>query len=201
MARRRRAYEKGVRQFFAWVFGDSTLAERHKRGVPLSKEDEARKDRLVRDYAKRFVARAKGEPEWGRGTIEAFLKEQKDRAERHEIEASTIKNYRNPLRLFCIMNDIPVNWEKLNKKLPKGREAADDRPPTVEEVKKILRFVDPRIRLIVLVMISSGIRIGSWDYMRRGRISPIERDGKVVAARLNAYNKGPWEMVRHVHLT
>ena len=36
-------------------------------------------------------------------------------------------------------------------------------------------------------MASSGIRLGAWDYLRWGNIKPIERDGKVVAAKIIVY--------------
>jgi integrase len=192
----RRHYELRTRQFFAWVYGDRVLGAPQKQGRPLSgsETEEREKDRLAREYARRFVTRAKKEPEWAGATIEAFLMEHKERVERHEIEGSTIGSYSKPLRLFTTMNDVSVNWPKILKKMPKGRHAADDRPPTTDEVKKILRFADPRIKPIVLTMLSSGIRIGSWDYARWGHIQPIMRDGKVVAASLKAYNTkgGRW---------
>ena len=36
-------------------------------------------------------------------------------------------------------------------------------------------------------MASSGIRLGAWDYLKRGHIKPIERSGKTVAARVIVY--------------
>ena len=33
-------------------------------------------------------------------------------------------------------------------------------------------------------MISSGIRVGAWDYLYWGNIQPIEQEGKIVAARM-----------------
>jgi hypothetical protein len=36
-------------------------------------------------------------------------------------------------------------------------------------------------------MAYSGIRLGAWDYLRVGHIRPIEREGKVVAAKIIVY--------------
>lgn len=193
----KRKYELRMRQFLAWVYGDKMLGTPNRQGKLLSRQEEEAKDRLTRQYARRFLARAKAEPEWGTGAINDFLNEVKARVgsdEEDKIQASTVSIYVKPLKLFCTMNDLAVNWTKLSRKIPKGRHAADDRPPTLEEVKKILQYPDRRIKPIVLVMISSGIRVGSWDYLRWGHVEKIERDGQLVAARLKAYNTkaGRW---------
>ncbi len=36
-------------------------------------------------------------------------------------------------------------------------------------------------------MISSGIRVAAWDYLRWGNIRPIEMDGQIVAAKIVVY--------------
>jgi hypothetical protein len=36
-------------------------------------------------------------------------------------------------------------------------------------------------------MLSSGIRLGAWDYLRWGDVKPIEKDSRLVAARLRVY--------------
>ena len=65
-----------------------------------------------------------------------FFEFQKERAKRKEIEYSTISNYK-ALKLFVEMNfDNPVvNWKKISKGIPSGRKAANDRAPTIEELR------------------------------------------------------------------
>jgi hypothetical protein len=36
-------------------------------------------------------------------------------------------------------------------------------------------------------MASSGIRIGSWDYLQWGHIRPLEKDGEIIAAKMIVY--------------
>ncbi len=187
----KRKYELRIRQFLAWVYGDKKLGTPNRQGKLLSKQEEEKKNELTKRYAKGFVARARAEPEWASAAISDFLGEVKARVQGskgEKIEPSTVGIYAKPLKLFCTMNDITVNWAKLSRKIPKGRQAADDRPPTLEEVKKILQYPDRRIKPIVLVMISSGIRVGSWDRLRWGHIEKIEKDSRLIAARLKAYN-------------
>ena len=71
--------------------------------------------------------------------------------------------------------DILIQWKKLTRGLPKGKKYADDRVPTLEEIRKLLEYPDRRIKAIVYTMASSGIRLGAWDYLRWGHIFPIER--------------------------
>ena len=38
-------------------------------------------------------------------------------------------------------------------------------------------------------MISSGIRLGAWDYLKWKNVDPItDNEGKIVAAKLDVYN-------------
>ena len=64
------------------------------------------------------------------------------------------------------MSDIPVPW----KKIARGGE-----------------YPDRRIKAVLFTMASSGIRLGAWDYLRWGHIRPIEREGKIVAAKMTVY--------------
>ena len=85
------------------------------------------------------------------------------------------------------MSDLPIPWKKITRGLPKGKKYADDRIPTIEEIRKVVDYPDRRIRAIVYTMASSGIRIGAWDYLCWSHIRPIERNGEIVAAKKIVY--------------
>jgi integrase len=86
------------------------------------------------------------------------------------------------------MNDIIVNWQKLNKGIPRGKSAAEDRAPTIEEIQKLLEYPDRRMKSIVLIMISSGIRVGAFETLRWKHIIPItDETGNIVAAKMTVY--------------
>jgi hypothetical protein len=42
-------------------------------------------------------------------------------------------------------------------------------------------YPDRRIKPLVYTMVSSGIRVGAWDYLRWRDIQPIEHDSQIVA--------------------
>ena len=80
--------------------------------------------------------------------------------------------------------------KKISRGLPKTRRYADDRAPTVEEIRRISEYPDRRIKGIL----SSEWRLlelvsGAWDYIRWKHIEPIKRDGKVVAAEVSCLRR------------
>ena len=112
---------------------------------------------------------------------------QKERVEKKEITAGTLHNYIKTLKMFCEVTDVIIPWKKITRGLPKGKMYADDRAPTLEEIQKIIEYPDRRMKPIVYTMASSGIRVGAWDYLKSSHISPIIRDGKLLAAKINVY--------------
>ena len=87
--------------------------------------------------------------------IKEFISYEVQRSRRGEISLSTIPDYIRALKPFCEMNKIEVGC----RGIPLGRQAANDRAPTREEILKLTRYADRRINPIVYVMASPGIRL------------------------------------------
>lgn len=124
---------------------------------------------------------------WVFSVILKFMQFQLERVQKREITGSTVNNYLKSIKLFCEMADISISWKKISRGLPRGRNHADDRIPTDDEIRKLLEYPDRRIKAIVYTMTSSGIRLGAWDYLKWGHIRPIEKDGKIVASKVIVY--------------
>jgi integrase len=80
-----------------------------------------------------------------------------------------------------------VQWKRLVRGLPKGRRYADDRAPTLEEIRKTMEYPDRMIKAIIYTMASSGIRLGAWDDLKWKHVHPITKNGRVLAAKLIVY--------------
>lgn len=134
-----------------------------------------------------FAQKGKDDSNWALNKVIVFLQFQKDRSERGEITPATLGNFVKAIKLFCEMSDIQIPWKKITRGLPRIREAANDRAPTIEEIKKLIDYPDRRIKPIILVMASSGIRIGAWDNLQWKHVTPISEKGQIMAAKIIVY--------------
>jgi integrase len=141
----------------------------------------------LEDRARVFAQRGKDDGNWALNSILRFVQYQKDRVDKKEITAATVRNYVKSVKLFCEMADMDISWKKITRGLPRGKKYSDDRIPTLEEIRKVIEYPDRRIKAIVYTMASSGIRIGSWDYLRWGHIRPLSKDGEIIAAKMIVY--------------
>lgn len=168
--------------------------------APETKRQYPRRLKVFLDYlklegtleqqAREFLSKAKQNPQWAQSSLMQFISFQKERAERQEIAYSTITNYYKATKLFLEMNtdSVIVNWKKIARGMPAGRKAANDRAPTVEEVRKLSEYPDRRIKPIVYIMSSSGIRLGPWNKLQWKHCTSMTNEkNEIIAARLLIY--------------
>ena len=168
-AQTREKYITRLDRFFRFInLQGNTIEERSRSFAEIAKKDNNK---------------------WVLNNVLGFLLIYKERVERKEISGATLRNYVKSIKLFCEMNDILIPWKKITRGLPKGRKFADDRAPTIEEIYRLIEYPDRRIKAIVYTMCSSGIRLGAWDYLLWGHITPIKRENTIVAAKIRVYAK------------
>jgi integrase len=94
-----------------------------------------------------------------------------------------------PVKLFCEMNDIILNWRKINKLIPHGNDNAADEAYKREQIKKMLDYSDLRAKIPILFMASSGMRLGGFQGLTDDCIKPIhdEKTGKLLAVHVVVY--------------
>ena len=66
-----------------------------------------------------------------------------------------------PVKLFCEMNDIILNWRKINKLLPHGNGNATDEAYPREQIKKMLDHTE------FIVENSYTVHGVKWNEIRR----------------------------------
>jgi hypothetical protein len=155
----------------------------------------------LNEQAIALLLNVKNNSQWIEEKFMDYVGFQLERVSKGEIVESTIRNYYKATKLFCEMNGIAqlVNWKMITRGMPRGRQAANDRAPTMEELQLLIQYPDRRIKAIVATMISSGIRIGAWDYLRWKHVIPIKNDnGEIIAAKLIVYAGDAEEAVKRL---
>jgi hypothetical protein len=69
-----------------------------------------------------------------------FVMFQKERIDKKEITAGTLRNYLKAVKLYCRMNRINIGWDLISRSIPKAKQHVNDRIPTVEEIKKLIKI-------------------------------------------------------------
>jgi len=105
-------------------------------------------DKAIRLYS---IIQVK-DTKWFEDRLIDFFTFQNERVDKREISANTIKNYYKPIKLFCEMNGIIVNWKLISKGIKSGNGIAEDRPPYLSEIQKLIESSnDMRIKVIVSI--------------------------------------------------
>lgn len=74
---------------------------------------------------------------------------------------------------FFEMNDVLLNRRKINKFMPQNTQTHDDRAYTHEEISQILLKCDVRSRVMILLMASTGMRIGALEFLQIGHLTKV----------------------------
>lgn len=64
---------------------------------------------------------------------------------------------------------------------------SSDREYKLEEIRQLLSVLSLHLRVAVLFMSSSGMRIGAFDYLNVGHIQPVDVDGKLACGKVLVY--------------
>jgi integrase len=88
----------------------------------------------------------------------------------------SIRNYLTPVISFYKINDIMLNSNKINKFMPPKTRAKKNRGYEHEEIRKLLDIADQRMRAVILLLVSSGCRIGAIPTLH---VRDIEKSGDV----------------------
>ena len=81
------------------------------------------------------------------------------------------------LRKFYEMNDVILNWKKVSSYLGENTKRFKDRAYTTEEIQQLLTKADERMRVVVLLLASTGMRIGAIPDLKLKHLTKIENFG------------------------
>jgi integrase len=93
-----------------------------------------------------------------------------------------IKRHSIKTQVFAILHFFEVNNDEFNLRmknlkthLPPDESTYDDRPYTREEIAQVIQSCDPRSKVAVLLLCSTGMRIGALHLLRIEDLTKIEK--------------------------
>ena len=98
------------------------------------------------EKSRAFAAQARADPIYAFNSVLKFFQSKRDQIDRKETAIGTVRNYVKSIKLFCDMADVHVPWAKITRGLPRAKRFADDRAPTLQEIRKIAEYPDRRIK-------------------------------------------------------
>lgn len=100
---------------------------------------------------------------------------------------SAIKNYFSAICKYYKMNDVYINTNKILQYLPEFRKSKKDRAYTHEEIQSLLDIADDRFRTVILLLASTGMRIGAIPDLRLRNIEKNSIDSLITIHKITVY--------------
>jgi integrase len=80
----------------------------------------------------------------------------------------------NAVKHFYDMNDVIINRKKIGMYIGEYVKKQKDKAYTAEQVQKILEFCDERLKALILLLTSTGMRIGAIPDLKLSQIQKIK---------------------------
>ena len=100
--------------------------------------------------------------------------------------SAAVSTYVAAINKFYSMNDVTLNWKKINSYQGERIKVAEDRPYTHSEIQTLIQNTTLRNRSIILLMSSAGLRLGALPFLRIRDLEPLD---KYNIYKINAYAK------------
>ena len=125
----------------------------------------APKSRNVSDLAEAYVDLAHKNIHVAKLAVMTYLEDLTKKVERGELNPNSVPNKIKPIRALLAANDVDISWERIRKLYPL-QIRGEDRAYAKNEIREMLEHCTTLVdRVIILVFISSGIRLEAWDHL------------------------------------
>ncbi len=116
------------------------------------------------------------------------------RSKENGMKRAAISNYTCSVISFCKINDVMLNTTKINKFMPFPVKSKKTFAYTHEQIQKILDIADERMRAVVLILSSTGIRIGALPDLSVGSLEEVNYQGHDLY-KITIYENEPEEYI------
>jgi site-specific recombinase XerD len=91
------------------------------------------------------------------------------------LSPASINLYVAAVNHFYAMNDVTLNTRRINAFKPEFRNVVEDQPYCREQIKLLLDKAEQRNRAIILLLSSSGMRVGALQNLKVGDLISIDK--------------------------
>jgi integrase len=110
--------------------------------------------------------------------LKKVAKQTSGKARRGEISVNSIRTYLAGVQSFLEFNDIVLNWKKISRYYPE-QVTNNLRSYTREEISKLLSVADVRDRCIILLMTSTGMRVGAIKSLKIKHLTRLQEENNI----------------------
>src|SRR5919198_2801422 len=110
--------------------------------------------------------------------LKKVAKQSSEKPRSGELSVNSIKTYLAGVQSFLESNDIVLNWKKIAKYYPE-QVTNNLRAYTKEEVAKLLSVADPRDRCLILLMTSTGMRVGAIKSLKLKHLTILQHESNI----------------------
>ncbi len=100
---------------------------------------------------------------------------------------SAIHNYVSAICRYYKMNDVFLNTSKINQYLPEFRKSKKDREYKHQEIQRLLDIADDRIQTVVLLLASTGMRIGAIPTLLLRNMEKVSTESGSLIYKITVY--------------
>ena len=136
------------------------------------------------ERATELLGKGRGEPLWTRGLMLGLARMLRERTalgkdDPQYLSPTSINTNFAPLQKLFDANDVAMHWKRIRSTFPEI-ETYDTRDWTRDEIRKMLRHARGAIdRAIMLIMASSGVRIGGMELNWKDVVPIYDEDGRL----------------------
>jgi len=97
------------------------------------------------------------------------------------VNPNTVPTYLTPVRSFLIMNDVLLNWKKIQKFFPNRVKLTGQSAYSTEDVQKMLNVTTKLYnKALIHVLASTGCRVGAIGQIKMKNIRDVEHGCKMI---------------------
>jgi hypothetical protein len=146
------------------------------------------------ERGRNFLKKGRKNPQWATMLIMQYLVHHRERVQAGKISAGTLKQYWQAIRKFTdafMELRTAIDWKRIIQSMPDAENYSNDRILTLDELRKLIEHHDRRVKPLICTMCSSGMRVGSWEFLQLKHITPITAAQHLRWKRQKEINESP----------